>query len=339
MLQNSLHILKHFVKLLMLCMGLYLIGMGQATAVAESDQLDTVITNALIIDHSGIFKADIGIKNGFIVGIGKAGNPAVMAGVTEGMVFGVNTEAIAGEGMIVTAGGFDAHVHFICPQICDEALSSGVTTFLGGGTGPASGTRATTCTPGPNHMEMMFRATDSIPMNIGLTGKGNTSSPEGLLEIIEAGACGLKLHEDWGTTPAAIDNCLSVADKFDIQVTIHTDTLNESAFVEHTLAAIKGRTIHTYHSEGAGGGHAPDIITGNYHLDTSHSKIALNYFLSAVCSHPNVIPSSTNPTRPLTVNTIDEHLDMLMVCHHLSKSIPEDIAFAESRMYEDLPII
>eukprot|EP01038_Epipyxis_sp_PR26KG_P009206 gene9206-12416_t len=282
-------------------------GMGQATGLLSSEQLDTVITNALIVDYSGIYKADIGIKNGFIVGIGKAGNPDVMAGVDMNMVVGVNTEAIAGEGLIVTAGGMDAHIHYICPQICEEAI--------GGGTGPASGTCATTCTPSPFHMEMMLKATDDIPMNFAFTGKGNTSSPEGLIEIIQAGAVGLKLHEDWGTTPAAIDNCLKVADQEDIQVTIHTDTLNESSCVERTIAAINGRTIHSYHTEGAGGGHAPDIIT--------------------IASHPNVIPSSTNPTRPLTTNTIDEHLDMLMVCHHLDKNIPEDISFAESRIRQE----
>lgn len=290
-------------------------GMGQATGISPSEQLDTVITNALIIDYTGIYKADIGIKDGKIAGIGKAGNPDMMDGVTAGMICGVNTEAIAGEGLIVTAGAMDSHVHFICPQICDEAIASGITTLLGGGTGPASGTCATTCTPGPWHMKMMLQATDEIPINFAFTGKGNTSSPEGLLEIIEAGAVGLKLHEDWGTTPAAIDNCLTVADLEDVQVTIHTDTLNESACVEHTIAAFKGRTIHTYHTEGAGGGHAPDIIT--------------------VVSQNNVIPSSTNPTRPLTKNTMDEHLDMLMVCHHLDKNIPEDIAFAESRIRQE----
>jgi urease len=290
-------------------------GMGQATGLKPSEQLDTVITNAIIIDHTGIYKADIGLKDGKISGIGKAGNPDVMEGVSPGMVVGVNTEAIAAEGLIVTAGGLDAHVHFICPQICDEAISSGLTSLLGGGTGPASGTCATTCTPGPYHVKMMLQATDSLPLNFAFTGKGNTSAPEGLLEVIEAGAVGLKLHEDWGTTPAAVDNCLSVADQEDVQVTIHTDTLNESSCVEQTLAAIKGRTIHTYHTEGAGGGHAPDIIT--------------------VAGHPNVIPSSTNPTRPLTINTMDEHLDMLMVCHHLDKSIPEDISFAESRIRQE----
>lgn len=280
-----------------------------------TDQLDTVITNALVVDYTGIYKADIGIKGGYIVGIGKAGNPDVMAGVTPGMVCGVNTEAIAGEGLIITAGGMDSHVHFICPQICDEALASGLTTLLGGGTGPASGTCATTCTPSPAHMKMMLQATDTTPLNFGFTGKGNTSAPEGLLDIIAAGAVGLKLHEDWGTTPAAIDNCLRVADAEDVQVTIHTDTLNESSCVEHTLQAIDGRTIHTYHTEGAGGGHAPDIIT--------------------VVHASNVLPSSTNPTRPLTRNTMDEHLDMLMVCHHLDSDISEDVAFAESRIRQE----
>lgn len=287
-------------------------GMGQATGLPTSSQLDTVVMNALIIDYTGIYKADVGIKDGRIAGIGKAGNPDVMDGVTPGMITGVNTEAIAGEGLILTAGGMDSHIHFICPQICDEAIASGLTTLLGGGTGPASGTCATTCTPGPVHLKTMLLSTDNYPMNFGFTGKGNTSAPEGLEEIVEAGAVGLKLHEDWGTTPAAIDNCLSVADREDVQVTIHTDTLNESSCVERTVSTFKGRTIHTYHTEGAGGGHAPDIIS--------------------VCSEPNVIPSSTNPTRPLTVNTIDEHLDMLMVCHHLDSSIPEDVAFAESRI-------
>ena len=290
-------------------------GMGQATGLPESAQLDTVIMNALIVDYTGIYKADIGLKGGQIVGIGKAGNPDVMDGVTPGMVVGVNTEAIAAEGLIVTAGGMDSHVHYICPQICDEAIASGLTTLLGGGTGPASGTCATTCTPGSEHMRMMLHATDTMPLNFAFTGKGNTSSPEGLIEIVQAGAVGLKLHEDWGTTPAAIDNCLSLADREDVQVTIHTDTLNESSCVERTVAAIKGRTIHTYHTEGAGGGHAPDILT--------------------VCGLPNVIPSSTNPTRPLTRNTVDEHVDMLMVCHHLSKEIPEDVAFAESRIRQE----
>jgi urease subunit alpha len=287
-------------------------GMGQAGAVGDKKALDTVITNALVLDYTGIYKADIGIKNGRIAGIGKAGNPDVMAGVTPGMVVGVTTEAIAGEGLILTAGGIDAHIHFICPQQAEDALASGVTTFIGGGTGPATGTNATTCTPGSRHIQLMLQATDSIPMNFGFTGKGNTSSPEGLAEQIEAGAIGLKLHEDWGTTPAAIDNCLSVAADYDVQVTIHTDTLNESGYVDDSIAAFKGRSIHTYHTEGAGGGHAPDIIR--------------------VCGEPNVLPSSTNPTRPYTVNTLDEHLDMLMVCHHLDNNIPEDVAFAESRI-------
>lgn len=291
-------------------------GMGQATGIPAAQQLDTVITNALIIDYTGIYKADIGIKDGYIIGIGKAGNPDVMAGINPAcMIVGVNTEAIAGEGLIITAGGFDSHVHFICPQILIEAIGSGLTTMLGGGTGPASGTCATTCTPSPNHIKMMLQATDNMPLNIGLTGKGNSSAPEGMIDAIAAGCVGLKLHEDWGTTPAAINACLTLADAEDIQVTIHTDTLNESSCVEHTLEAINNRTIHTYHTEGAGGGHAPDIIT--------------------VVSHPNVIPSSTNPTRPLTKNTIDEHLDMLMVCHHLDKDISEDVSFAESRIRQE----
>ena len=287
-------------------------GMGQAAGVPAELALDTVITNALVVDWSGIYKADIGIKGGVIVGIGKAGNPDVMPGVTAAMVVGVTTEAIAGEGLIVTAGGVDSHVHFICPDLVSEALASGVTTFVGGGTGPAAGTCATTCTPSPRDLRMMLEATDALPINVGLTGKGNTSRPEGLAEVIRAGAVGLKLHEDWGTTPAAIDCCLRVADQHDVQVTIHTDTLNEAGAVEQTLAAFGGRSIHTYHSEGAGGGHAPDILR--------------------VCAEPNVLPSSTNPTRPYTVNTIDEHLDMLMVCHHLDRAIPEDVAFAESRI-------
>jgi urease subunit alpha len=286
--------------------------MGQSSGIGQAESLDLVITNALIIDYTGVIKADIGIKGGRIVGIGKAGNPHLMAGVTPGMVVGVTTEVIAGEKLIVTAGGIDAHIHYICPQQIEEALASGVTTFVGGGTGPATGTCATTCTPGAFNIEMMLRSTDSFPMNFGFLGKGNASKPEGLREQIEAGAMGLKLHEDWGTTPAAIDCCLAVAEKYDIQVAIHTDTLNESGFVEATRAAFKGRTIHTYHTEGAGGGHAPDIIV--------------------LCGQPNVLPSSTNPTRPFTVNTIDEHLDMLMVCHHLDKNIPEDVAFAESRI-------
>ncbi|KND00167.1 urease, alpha subunit [Spizellomyces punctatus DAOM BR117] len=287
-------------------------GMGQANGVGDADALDLVITNAVIVDWSGIYKADIGIKKGVIVGIGKAGNPDVMNGVTEGMIVGVTTEVLAGEGTIFTAGAVDTHIHFICPQLCVEALASGITTLIGGGTGPNTGTNATTCTSGIKHIRMMLQATDDLPINIGLTGKGNASSPVGLEEQILAGAVGLKLHEDWGTTPAAIDNCLDVCERYDVQATIHTDTLNESGFVESTLAAFKGRTIHAYHSEGAGGGHAPDIIR--------------------VCGELNVIPSSTNPTRPFTVNTLDEHLDMLMVCHHLSKNIPEDIAFAESRI-------
>ena len=287
-------------------------GMGQKAGVGDAEALDCVITNALIVDWTGIYKADIGIKAGRITGIGKAGNPDVMAGVTPGMVVGVTTEAIAGEGLLVTAGGIDSHIHFICPQQADEAIASGITTWVGGGTGPATGTNATTCTPGAWNLRRMLQATDSLPLNIGLTGKGNASRTEGLLEQIAAGAIGLKLHEDWGTTPAAIDTCLSVAEGEDIQVTIHTDTLNESGFVDDSIAAFKGRTIHTYHSEGAGGGHAPDIIR--------------------VCGEPHVLPSSTNPTRPYTVNTLDEHLDMLMVCHHLDREIPEDVAFAESRI-------
>ena len=287
-------------------------GMGQSTTVDPDDALDLVITNAVIVDHWGIVKADIGIKAGRIVGIGKAGNPDVMAGVDPKMIVGVTTEVIAGEGHIVTAGGFDSHVHFICPQQANDAIASGVTTFVGGGTGPATGSNATTCTPGANYIKMMLQASDKMPLNMGFLGKGNTSLPIGLGEQIEAGAVGLKLHEDWGTTPATIDNCLTVAEKYDVQVTIHTDTLNESSCVEASLKAFGDRTIHTYHSEGAGGGHAPDIIK--------------------VCGEPNVLPSSTNPTRPYTVNTIDEHLDMLMVCHHLDRNIPEDVAFAESRI-------
>jgi len=287
-------------------------GMGQATGVSAKDALDCVITNALIVDYTGIYKADIGIKNGLISGLGKAGNPDVMAGVTKGMVIGVTTEVIAGEGLIVTAGGLDTHIHFICPQQAHEAIASGLTTMVGGGTGPAVGTCATTCTPAPFYFRAMLQAVDALPLNFGFTGKGNTALPGGLLDQVQAGAIGLKLHEDWGTTPAAIDCCLGVADDYDIQVTIHTDTLNESTFVEGTIAAFKGRTIHTYHSEGAGGGHAPDIIR--------------------ICGEPNVLPSSTNPTKPYTVNTIDEHLDMLMVCHHLDPNLPEDVAFAESRI-------
>jgi urease subunit alpha len=284
-------------------------GMGQGQLCAK-DVPDTVITNALIIDHWGIIKADIGIKHGRIAAIGKAGNPDIQPAVT--IPIGAGTEIIAGEGMIVTAGGIDSHIHFICPQQIDEALMSGVTTMLGGGTGPATGTYATTCTPGPWHIHKMLQAADAFPMNLGFLGKGNVSVPEPLREQVEAGVIGLKLHEDWGTTPAAIDNCLNVAEEMDIQVAIHSDTLNESGFVETTIAAFKDRTIHTFHTEGAGGGHAPDIIKA--------------------AGYANVLPSSTNPTRPFTVNTIDEHLDMLMVCHHLDPAIAEDIAFAESRI-------
>ena len=284
-------------------------GMGQSQRPA-AQCVDTVITNAVILDHWGIVKADIGIRGGRIAGIGKAGNPDVQPAVN--IVIGPGTEVIAGEGLIATAGGIDAHIHFICPQQVEEALMSGVTTMIGGGTGPATGTNATTCTPGPWHIERMYQALDALPMNFGLLGKGNASLPEALEEQVRAGVMGLKLHEDWGTTPAAIDCCLSVAEKHDIQVAIHTDTLNESGFVEDTLAAFKGRTIHTYHTEGAGGGHAPDIIKA--------------------CGAANVLPSSTNPTRPFTVNTVDEHLDMLMVCHHLDPGIAEDVAFAESRI-------
>jgi urease subunit alpha len=288
-------------------------GMGQAQTTRAEGAVDTVITNALIVDHWGIIKADVGLKDGRIAGIGKAGNPDTQPGVD--IVVGPSTEAIAGEGKILTAGGFDAHIHFICPQQIEEALMSGVTTMLGGGTGPATGTNATTCTPGPWHIGRMLQAADSFPVNLALSGKGNASRPEGLVEQILAGASSLKLHEDWGTTPGAIDCCLTVADEHDIQVMIHTDTLNESGFVENTIQAIKGRTIHAFHTEGAGGGHAPDIIK--------------------VCGLPNVIPSSTNPTRPYTVNTVDEHLDMLMVCHHLDPNIPEDVAFAESRIRKE----
>jgi len=284
-------------------------GMGQSQRIAK-DAVDTVITNAVIVDHGGIVKADIGIKDGRISAIGKAGNPDIQPGVT--IVIGPGTEVIAGEGNILTAGGIDTHIHFICPQQIEDALASGVTTLIGGGTGPAHGTFATTCTPGPWHIERMLQAADGYPINLGFLGKGNASQPEPLREQIEAGALGLKLHEDWGTTPAAIDNCLSVAEETDTQVAIHTDTLNEAGFVEASIAAFKGRTIHTYHTEGAGGGHAPDIIK--------------------VCGELNVLPSSTNPTRPYTVNTLDEHLDMLMVCHHLDPSIAEDLAFAESRI-------
>jgi len=284
-------------------------GMGQSQRVS-AEVVDVVITNALIVDHWGIVKADVGIKGGRISGIGKAGNPDTQAAVN--IVIGPGTEVIAGEGQILTAGGIDSHIHFICPQQVDDALMSGVTTMLGGGTGPATGTNATTCTPGPWNIHRMLQASDELPMNLGFLGKGNASLPEALEEQLKAGAIGLKLHEDWGTTPASIDNCLSVAEDYDVQVAIHTDTLNESGFVEDSLAAMKGRTIHTYHTEGAGGGHAPDIIKA--------------------CGFEHVLPSSTNPTRPYTVNTIDEHLDMLMVCHHLDPNIAEDVAFAESRI-------
>lgn len=285
-------------------------GMGQSQVTRAGGAVDTVITNALIVDVTGIYKADVGLKNGRIAAIGKAGNPDTQPGVD--IIVGPGTEAIAAEGRILTAGGFDSHIHFICPQQIEDALHSGVTTMLGGGTGPAHGTLATTCTPGPWHIERMMQALDAFPMNFGLAGKGNASQPDALVEMVEAGACALKLHEDWGTTPGAIDCCLSVADDMDVQVMIHTDTLNESGFVENTVGAIKGRTIHAFHTEGAGGGHAPDIIK--------------------VVGEANVIPSSTNPTRPYTVNTLEEHLDMLMVCHHLDESIPEDVAFAESRI-------
>ena len=285
-------------------------GMGQSQTTRADGAVDTVITNALIVDHTGIFKADIGLKDGRIAAIGKAGNPDVQPGVD--IVVGPGTEAIAAEGKIVTAGGLDVHIHFICPQQIDDALYSGLTTMMGGGTGPAAGTNATTCTPGPWHIGRMLQAAEAFPMNLGFFGKGNASTPSALEEQVKAGVCALKLHEDWGTTPAAIDTCLSVADDYDVQVLIHTDTLNESGFVENTVAAFKDRTIHAFHTEGAGGGHAPDIIK--------------------VCGEDNVIPSSTNPTRPFTVNTVDEHLDMLMVCHHLDPKIPEDVAFAESRI-------
>ncbi len=285
-------------------------GMGQSQVTRAAGAPDTVITNALILDHWGVVKADIAIRDGRISAIGKAGNPDIQPSVT--IPIGPGTEIIAGEGKIVTAGGMDSHIHFICPQQIEEALASGVTTMLGGGTGPATGTFATTCTPGPWHIARMIEAADAFPMNLGFAGKGNASLPAGLVEQIEGGACALKLHEDWGTTPAAIDTCLSVADDHDIQVMLHSDTLNEGGFVEETIKAFKGRTIHAFHTEGAGGGHAPDIIT--------------------VAGLPNVLPSSTNPTRPFTVNTLDEHLDMLMVCHHLDPSIPEDLAFAESRI-------
>lgn len=288
-------------------------GMGQSALVTNADgALDTVITNALILDYWGIVKADIGIREGRIVGIGKAGNPDTMPDVSPGMACGAGTEAISAEGCIVTAGGVETHIHFICPQQCWEALSAGITTMIGGGTGPATGTNATTCTPGPWNIHRMLEAAEEIPMNLGFLGKGNASQADALNEQIAAGAIGLKLHEDWGTTPAAIDTCLSVADRHDVQVAIHSDTLNEAGFVEDTIKAFKGRTIHSFHTEGAGGGHAPDIIK--------------------VCGEPNVLPSSTNPTMPFTVNTMDEHLDMLMVCHHLNKRVPEDVAFAESRI-------
>ena len=287
-------------------------GMGQASGRADAESLDTVISNALIIDWSGIIKADIGIKHGVIVGIGKAGNPDVMDGVDPSMVVGACTDVIAGEGKIVTAGGFDSHIHFICPQQAHEAVAAGITTMLGGGTGPSTGTNATTCTPGKTHLRQMLQACDELPINFGITGKGNDSNPRALQEQCAAGAAGLKIHEDWGATPTAIDTCLSVCDEYDVQCLVHTDTLNESGFVEQTIKSFKDRTIHTYHTEGAGGGHAPDIIS--------------------VVEHSNVLPSSTNPTRPYTLNTLDEHLDMLMVCHHLSKNIPEDVAFAESRI-------
>ena len=285
-------------------------GMGQSQVTRAAGAVDTVITNALIIDHSGIYKADVGLRDGRIHKIGKAGNPDTQPGVD--IIIGPGTEVIACEGRILTAGGFDSHIHFICPQQIEDALHSGMTTMLGGGTGPAHGTLATTCTPGPWHIGRMLQAADAFPMNLAFAGKGNASQPEALVEMVRGGACALKLHEDWGTTPAAIDCCLSVADDMDVQVMIHTDTLNESGFVETTVAALKGRTIHAFHTEGAGGGHAPDIIK--------------------ICGEEHVLPSSTNPTRPYTVNTLEEHLDMLMVCHHLDKSIPEDVAFAESRI-------
>ncbi|AJQ96678.1 urease subunit alpha [Gynuella sunshinyii] len=287
-------------------------GMGQSQRL-DDDTMDLVITNAVIIDHWGIVKADVGIKQGRIAGIGKAGNPDIQDAVD--LIIGPGTEVVAGEGSILTAGAVDAHIHFICPQQVEEALMSGVTTMIGGGTGPATGTNATTCTPGPWYLGKMMQATDDLPMNFGFLGKGNASLPEPLIAQLQAGACGLKLHEDWGTTPASIDNCLTVAEQYDVQVAIHTDTLNESGFVDDTLAAFKQRVIHTYHTEGAGGGHAPDIIRA--------------------CAHANVLPSSTNPTRPYTGNTVDEHLDMLMVCHHLDSSIPEDVAFADSRIRKE----
>ncbi len=288
-------------------------GLGQSpTETRAGEALDLLVTNALVLDHWGVVKADVGVKDGVIVGVGKSGNPHLMAGVDPKMIVGASTEVLAGEGFILTAGGIDTHIHFICPQQIDEALASGVTTLFGGGTGPATGTKATTCTPGAWNIARMLQAAEAYPVNLGFLGKGNCSRPEPLVEQIRAGAAGMKLHEDWGTTPAAIDCCLSVADDLDVQVCIHTDTLNESGFVEASIDAFKGRTIHTYHTEGAGGGHAPDIIR--------------------VCGEANVLPSSTNPTRPFTVNTVDEHLDMLMVCHHLDSKIPEDVAFAESRI-------
>lgn len=285
-------------------------GMGQSQRSRAEGAMDTVITNAVIVDHWGIVKADVGLKDGRIAAIGKAGNPDTQPGID--ILIGPGTEIIAGEGRLLTAGGIDAHVHWICPQQADEAIYSGVTTMIGGGTGPAEGTSATTCTPGPWHIGRMLRAIEGLPVNVGLLGKGNASRPAALMEMVAAGACGLKLHEDWGTTPSAIDCCLAVAEEMDVQVAIHTDTLNESGFVERTIAAFKDRVIHAYHTEGAGGGHAPDILK--------------------VCGLPNVLPSSTNPTRPFTVNTLEEHLDMLMVCHHLDARIPEDVAFAESRI-------
>lgn len=287
-------------------------GMGQASGQLDKQSLDTVVTNALIVDWTGIYKADIGIRDGIIVGIGKAGNPHMMPGVDPNMVIGSNTDVIGAEHDIVTAGGMDSHIHNICPQQAYDSITSGITTMLGGGTGPSTSTNATTCTPGATHIRQMLQAFDDLPVNVGITGKGNDSFKEPLKEQAEAGVCGLKLHEDWGTTPAAIDSCLSVCDEYDIQCLLHSDTLNESGFVEKTIEAFKKRTIHAYHTEGAGGGHAPDIIS--------------------VVEHENVLPSSTNPTRPFTLNTLDEHLDMLMVCHHLSRNIPEDIAFAESRI-------
>src|SRR6056297_3713454 len=288
-------------------------GMGQSQRSRAEGAVDTVITNALIVDHTGIYKADVGLKGGVIEKIGKAGNPDTQPGVD--IIIGPGTEAIAGEGRILTAGGFDSHIHFICPQQIEDALHSGLTTMLGGGTGPAHGTLATTCTPGPWHIGRMLQSFEAFPMNLALAGKGNASLPAALHEMVTAGAAAMKLYEDWGTTPGAIDCCLSVAEETDIQVMIHTDTLNESGFVENTIAAIGGRTIHAFHTEGAGGGHAPDIIR--------------------LAGEPHVLPSSTNPTRPFTVNTLEEHLDMLMVCHHLDKAIPEDVAFAESRIRKE----